>query len=450
MPFSPADSKIFSPLFSDPEIEALLSDESFLRQMLVVEAALAKVQGELGIIPAKAAAQIAMATAGLKIDYPEMQIGLEKAGVPVIELVRQLRNQLGEGAADFVHWGATTQDIIDTARVLQIRAALALLEEMLGGVSQNLARLADKHRNTLMAGRTHSQQALPLPFGLKVAGWLAPLLRHRQRLAEMKPRLLVVQFGGAAGTLAALGESGTAVQEALAAELNLNVPPMPWHTQRDTFAELASWLSIVSGSLAKMAQDIILMAQSEVGEVRESADPSRGGSSTMPQKSNPITSELIIAAARTNASLLSAMHQAMIQEHERATHGWQMEWLALPQMVGLTAVALNKSRLVSGNLVVNETRMRENVAASNGLMLAEAVTFALTPTYMSRAEAKQLVRKACQIAIKEERHLIDILLEQTDFPLDWESLRDESAYFGAAAAFIDSVLNAFYNPIARR
>jgi 3-carboxy-cis,cis-muconate cycloisomerase len=218
---------------------------------------------------------------------------------------------------------------------------------------------------------------------------------------------------------------------------------MPWHTQRDNLAEFAGWLSLVSGSLAKMAQDIILLAQSEVGEVQESADSSRGGSSTMPQKRNPITSELIISAARTNASLLSAMHQALIQEHERGTHGWQMEWLTLPQMIGLTAVCLKKSQLVTDNLVVNEERMRQNVKASKGLMLAESVTFALAPTYMSRAEAKRLVREICLKAVKEDKHLIDILQEQTDYPLDWDGLRDESGYFGAASTFIDGVLDFF-------
>jgi 3-carboxy-cis,cis-muconate cycloisomerase len=440
MSFSPADSKIFSPLFSDPEVEPIWSDEVFVREMLEVEAALATVQGELGIIPVGAAEKIGTAAAEFEIDYSAMQTGIEIAGVPVIELVRQLRNKVGEGVADFVHWGATTQDIMDTARVMQIRASLEILEKSLDGVIQHLARLADKHRRTLMAGRTHSQQALPIPFGLKVAEWLAPLVRHRQRLAEMKPRILVVQFGGAAGTLAALGERGTAVQEALAAELNLNMPPMPWHTQRDGFAELASWLSLVSGSLAKMAQDIILMAQSEVGEVRESADPTRGGSSTMPQKSNPIISVLIIAAARTNASLLAAMHQAQIQEHERATHGWQMEWLVLPQMMGLTAVSLKKANFVVENLVVHEGQMRRIVAASKGLMMAEAVTFALVPTYLSRAEAKRLVREACLKAIKEDRHLIDVLQEEVTFPLNWAQLRDESAYFGTADEFINRVL----------
>lgn len=443
MPYSPADSKIFSPLFSDPEIEVVLSDDAFVRRMLDVEGALAKVQGELSIIPANAAVRIEAAAAELDIDYPALRAGINKAGVPVIELVRQLRRHSGDDAADYVHWGATTQDIMDTARVLQIRNALTIIESSLDGIAKNLAQLADKHRGTLIAGRTHSQQALPISFGLKVAGWLAPLLRHQLRLAEMKPRLLAVQFGGAAGTLAALGKSGTAVQEALAAELNLNVLPMPWHTQRDNLVEFASWLSLVSGSLAKMAQDIILLAQSEVGEVRESADLSRGGSSTMPQKRNPITSELIIAAARTNASLLSAMHQAMIQEHERATHGWQMEWLTLPQMVGLTAVCLKKSRYITENLVVDVERMRQNVEASNGLMLAEAVTFALAPAYMGRAEAKRLVRELCLKAIEADRHLVDILQEETDFPIEWEHLRDESAYFGAASAFIDRVLESF-------
>jgi 3-carboxy-cis,cis-muconate cycloisomerase len=309
---------------------------------------------------------------------------------------------------------------------------------------KNLAQLARRYRSSLMAGRTHSQQALPIPFGLKVAGWLAPLLRHRQRLAELKPRLLVVQLGGAAGTLAALGELGRNVQAEVAADLNLGVPLMPWHSQRDSLAEVAGWLSLVSGSLAKMAQDVILLAQSEVGEVRESADPWRGGSSTMPQKSNPIASELIIAAARTNASLLAAMHQALVQEHERASHGWQVEWLNLPPMFALTSAALDKAVFLSQHLVVDEDRMRQNVAASNGLMLAEAITFALVP-FMSRAEAKQLVQESCQLALEQGRHLIDIVSEKTGAPVDWQALRDEAAYFGSAGAFITRVLHEAEN-----
>jgi len=439
MTFSPSDSKIYAPLFSEPQIAEIFSDEQFVRNLLAVEAALARVQGQLDVIPTEAAAKIISTTDKLDIDFGALQTGVEQAGVPIVELVRQLRAQVGAETADYVHWGATTQDIIDTALVLQLRAALAVIEPTLLDAIRNLAGLAQQHRHTLMAGRTHSQQALPFSFGLKVAGWLAPLLRHRQRLAEIKPRLLVVQFGGASGTLAALGEHGPVVQQALADELGLGITPLPWHTQRDTLAEFAGWLSLVSGSLAKMGQDIVLLAQTEVGEVRESADLTRGGSSTMPQKSNPMVSELLIAAHRTNAALLSAMHQALVQEHERATHGWQVEWLSLPQMVALTGAALNKALFLSRNLVVNRERMQENVTASHGLMLAEAINFALAG-HMSRAEAKQLIKQAGQEALAQNRHLVDVMQEKNCAPIDWQALKNEPAYLGSTQTFIDRVL----------
>ncbi len=440
MAYSRTDTHFTSTLFGDSEVAGVFSESQFIRFMLDFESALAKVQGRLKVIPAEAAAEIASKATTIEVDVRRLRSGVEKSGVPVIELVNQLREQVAGDAASYVHWGATSQDVVDTALVLQIQSALAIMEPRLKQVCARLARLADQHRTTLMAGRTHSQQALPVPFGLKVAGWLAPLLRHRERLEEIKPRLLTLQLGGAAGTLSAMGVSGTAVMAAMAVELDLSTPRMPWHTQRDSLVEFAGWLSLVSSSLAKMAQDIILMAQSEVGELRETADITRGGSSTMPQKSNPIISELIIAAARTNASLLSNMHQAMVQEHERATHGWQMEWLALPQMVELTAACLDKALFISQNLLVNEERMRENVAGSNGLMLAEAITFALAPAYMSRTAAKKLVREACQVVLQEGKHLIDVVQAETDAPLDWLTLRDESAYFGAADTFINHVL----------
>lgn len=436
------DSFLFSPLFSDAEVAEQFSDTQLVRAMLEVEAALAIVEGRLGVIPAEAADQIVDVAARMEVDFDRLRSGVEKSGVPVIDLVRQLRAQIGGDAEDYVHWGATSQDILDTAKVLRIRTALEVLESRLESVIRNLAQLADKHRYTLMAGRTHSQQALPVTFGFKAAGWLAPLIRHRERLAEMRPRILVLQFGGAVGTLAALGTSGIQVQEDLAEELKLNLSHIPWHTQRDNMAELASWLSMLTGSLAKMAQDIILLAQSEVGELSESDDASRGGSSTMPQKNNPIDSELIITAARTNASLLASMHQAQIQEHERGTHGWQMEWLVLPQMFTLTAAALNKALFLSQNLVVDEARMRENIAASYGLMLAEAVSYALAGASMSKASANQLVKEACQVAVQEGRHLIDVLKEKADAPVDWDAIREESAYLGSTDPFINRVLQA--------
>jgi 3-carboxy-cis,cis-muconate cycloisomerase len=436
------DSYLFSSLFSDAEVAELFSDPQLVRAMLAVESALAKVEGQLGVIPAEAADQIVDVAARMEVDFDRLRSEIEKSGVPVIDLVRQLRTQIGGDAADYVHWGATSQDIIDTANVLQIRTVLEVLESMLESVIRNLAQLADKHRHTLMAGRTHSQQALPITFGFKVTGWLAPLIRHRERLAEMRPRILVIQFGGAVGTLAALGTSGIQVQENLAEELKLNLSHIPWHTQRDNMAELASWLSLLTGSLAKMAQDIILLAQSEVGELSESDDASRGSSSTMLQKNNPIVSELIITVARTNASLLASMHQAQIQEHERGSHGLQMEWLVFPQMFILTAAALNKALFLSQNLVVDEARMRENIAASYGLMLAEAVSYALAGTSMSKASANELVKEACQVVVQEGRHLIDVLKEKTDAPVDWDAIREESAYLGSTDTFINRVLQA--------
>jgi 3-carboxy-cis,cis-muconate cycloisomerase len=358
----------------------------------------------------------------------------------MVELVRQLRAYVGNDTADYVHWGGTTQDVMDTALILQIRAALAILEPGLKTLIQSLARLADQHRHTLMAGRTHSQQALPIPFGLKVAGWLAPLIRHCERLSQLKPRLLVLQFGGAAGTLAALGKEGIPVRNALAAELELGVPPMPWHTQRDALAELASWLCLLTGSLGKMAQDVILLAQSEIAEARESSDLRRGGSSAMPQKNNPVVSEFILVAHRTNASLLSAMHQALVQEHERGTYG-QMEWLALPQMFALTGSALEKAAGLGENLVVDTARMRANVAASQGVMLAEAVSYALAP-YIGFTAAKKAVSEAARQAAADGRHLLDIIREQSQAPLDWQSLREEANYLGASETFIDEVIQS--------
>jgi 3-carboxy-cis,cis-muconate cycloisomerase len=417
----------------------IFSDEHFLQRLLEVESALARVQARLGLIPVPAAEQIEAACQAPALDMARLREATERDGYPIIGLIGQIRAQVGAGAADFVHFGATTQDIMDTALILQARAGLELLEADLNQVIHKLAALADRHRHTLMAGRTHSQQALPITFGFKVANWLAPLVRHRQRLAEIRPRLLAVQFGGAVGTLAALGDAGLRVQQALAGELDLATLPMPWHTQRDNLSELAAWLALVSGSLAKMAQDVILLAQTEIAEVREADDQGRGGSSTMPQKTNPIASEVVIAAARANASLLASMFQSLVQEHERATGSWQLEWLELPQMFALSACALKKTLFVSEHLVVDEARMRANVRASNGLMLSEAISF-LVGQSMDRAQARQLVREAGQTALAENRHLIDVVREKIGAPPDWPALRDEAGYLGATQAFIDRVL----------
>ncbi len=437
------DSEIFGPLFGDAEINDLLSEEAYVRALVQVEVALARAEARLGVIPSRAADQIAKARPD-KIDVAALSKGTLRSGFPVIALVQELRKQVGADVSPYVHWGATTQDIMDTACVLQMRAAIKLFEKRLGELARRLSDLADLHRATVAAGRTHGQQALPVSFGLKVAGWLAPLIRIAERLEEMFPRLLVIQFGGAAGTLAALGNKGLAVKHALAKELDLAVPLMPWHAQRDCFVEFACWLSLVTGSLGKMAQDIILLAQTEVGEVAESAEAGRSGSSTMPQKSNPITSELILAAARANATLLSGLHHAQIQEHERGTHGWQVEWLTLPQMMILTGGALKHGLYLAKNLQVDEAAMRANIARANDVILAEAAVFALAKT-IPRARADELVKKACGVAVSENKPLIEVVKELAGDSVkpgavDWQALAKPENYLGETEKIIDQVL----------
>src|SRR5499427_3447493 len=443
---STLDSKVFGTLFGDAEISQALTDEAYVRALVEVETALARAEARVGVISQAAANQIANAADPNKIDLEALARGMVRSGFPIIALVQEIRKAVGSEAASYVHWGATTQDIMDTACVLQLRAAIKLYKERLKELARHLSELADRHRVTVLAGRTHGQQALPVSFGLKVATWLAPLIRHAERLDEISPRLLIVQFGGAAGTLAALGDQCLAVMHGLADELRLGAPVMPWHSQRDNLVEFAGWLSLVTGTLGKMAQDIILLAQTEVGELAESGEEGRGGSSTMPQKSNPITSELILAAARMNASLLSAMHHALIQEQERATHGWQVEWLTLPQMIVLAGGALKHGLYLAKNLQVDEAKMCENIARANDVILAEAAVFALAQA-VPRENAEALVKKACGIAVSEGRSLIDVVRELSggivaDGAVNWQSLAKPENYLGDAEKIIDRVVKS--------
>jgi 3-carboxy-cis,cis-muconate cycloisomerase len=430
------DSELYGGLFSDREIAALLDDRARLRAMIEVEAALARVQGRLGVIPPEAAARISETAETLELDPAALAPGTASAGVPIPALVAALREAAGTEAGSWVHWGATSQDIMDTGLVLRLRELLARLDERLAGVIQSLAALAAEHRGTVMAARTRGQQALPTTFGLKAAGWLAPLARHRERLGQLRPRLLVVQFGGAAGTLAALGADGLAVMEALAGELDLAVPPAPWHAQRDGFAELAAWFALVTGSLGKIGEDLVLLAQSEVGEAYPKGG---GGSSTMPQKTNPVAAEALVTLARFNAGLLASAGEALVQAQERGGAAWPLEWLTLPQMAVATGAALRLAAEALDGLVVDPARMAANLEASQGLILAEAASFALAE-HMPRPEAQALVKAACAEAAQSGRHLLEVLAEKTPAPLDWAGLRDPAGYLGAADALIDRIL----------
>jgi 3-carboxy-cis,cis-muconate cycloisomerase len=349
---------------------------------------------------------------------------------------------VGGPASSYVHWGATSQDIIDTALVLQLRKVLDVLDARLDRLCGALVRLAERYADTMLAARTRFQQALPTTFALKAAGWLAPLQRHRTRLRQLEPRLLCVQFGGAVGNLAALGEHGVEVMDALADELDLASPPMPWHSQRDTLAELAGWLAMVSGTLGKFGQDVLLMAQNEIGEVREAAG---GGSSTMPQKSNPILSEALVTLARRNATLISGLHQAMLHAHERDGGAWQLEWTILPDMASCTGAALAHAATLAETMLVDEERMGRTLSASGGLLLAEAVSFALS-RHMARAEAQALVEQACRAAIASGRDLLEVVAELTEAPVDWTRLRAEAERPACAEHLVRRVLRQADDP----
>lgn len=443
MTLNPADSTIFGGLFGTDEIRALYDDRRRLAFMLEVEVALARAQAAVGVIPADAARAIAAAADLAKLDLAQIRAETEKAGQPVMAIVKALTQAAGAEAGRWVHWGATTQDITDTAQVLQLRAAFVPIERDLRALIAALATQADTHRTTVMAGRSFLQQALPVSFGYKAAVWLAPLLRHLERLEQLKPRLLQVQFGGAVGTLASLGDKGRAVTERLAADLGLGCPIAPWHASRDTIAELGAWLGLVAGSLAKFAGDVTLLAQTEFGELVETTEVGRGGSSTMPQKRNPIISTHILAAAAGVEAQVPLLLAAQHHQLERAVGPWQAEALALPQALALTAGALAQSVRVAAGMRPDAGRMRANLAITNGLVMAERIMMALADK-LGRGEAHHLVQDACLRAMAEDRPLRAILGENAEIAgaLDLDGLMDPAGYLGEAEAVVDRVVEA--------
>ena len=444
MSIHPADSQIFGALYGTDEIRALFSDRAHLELMLDIEAALARAQSKLGLVPAHVADAIAHAAhiENLRLDY--IAESTRRVGYPVVALVREIGRIAGDEAARCIHLGATTQDILDTALVLQLQRAFAIVRRDLIAIARSLADRAARFRDTPIAGRTHLQHAVPTTLGLKCAVWASPLVAHIERLDQAAPRILVVQLGGAAGTLASLGADGPAVVEALARELALGVPELPWHVQRDRFAETAALLALICGSLSKFALDVALLMQTEVGEVSEPHQEGRGGSSTMPQKRNPIASEYILAATRAVHALVPVMLGSMIADHERATGPWQSEALALPQCVALTAGALAHARAIAEGMTVDTGRMRRNLDLAGGLTMAEAIATALIPA-LGRADAEAAVARACNRALAEGRPLAAILRNDPDLrprltDTDIDRLTNPASYLGSAGAFVDRVV----------
>lgn len=430
---------LYSELFYSTEINGLFSDRNTLAEMLRFEAALAQAQAKNGIVSETSAAIIVDCCDVYLIDIEKLKVEIKLGGNAAIPLVKQLTRIVKNNdveASKMVHLGATSQDVVDTAMVLQIKAFLAWLESKLNQLRQLLIALTQKHRSTLMIGRTLLQQARPITFGLKTAGWLEGIVRSQNRLTEIQPRLLKLQLSGAVGS----GNTSInqEVHQTMAQELGLT-PSFSWQTQRDSFAEWAGVLGVLVGSLGKIAKDVSLLMQTEVGEVLEGAAEGKGGSSTMPHKRNPVTCAALLANATRTPHLVATILSAMPQEHERSAGLWHSEWEVLVELMTLAAGSVERAlELVSG-LEVDEKRMLANLEVTKGLIYAENVSLALAPK-MGKMQAHELVEKACKIAIHQQKHLKEILIElQLDVP-DLEELFKPENSIGLSLELIDEVL----------
>ena len=438
------DSRIFQGIFSSDAMRQVWSDENRTSKYIDVERALAQVQARLGLIPQEAADEIVSHCHLDQIDMDRLRQQTERIGYPILGVVTQINQLCRDKLGEYVHWGATTQDITDTATVLQIREALVLVDDELAAIAQALARLCREHRLTPVIGRSNLQQAIPVTFGYKMAGLLSAVLRHRERIAQLRLRVLVGEFAGAAGTLASLGEGAMATQAGLCAELGLAQPVIAWHTIRDNIAEVGTVLGLIGGTLGKLSMDVKLMMQTEVAEVFEPWHHGRGSSSTMPQKRNPIASCYIHAAISVVRQHAAALLDAMVADHERSTGPWEIEWIVLPEAFCLTAGALKQSRAVLEGLEVDVAAMRRNIDITHGLVMSEAVMMGLA-AFIGREVAHDLVYDICRQALKQQRPLLDLLCqnEQIMKHVDRAALArmcDPVHYLGQSGVMVDRVL----------
>lgn len=439
------DSFLFRDAFGTAAMREVFSDFSSLSRYAEVEIALAKAEARCGVIPTEAAEAITKCTNVAALDFDLLRRETDIVGYPILPLVQQMVKQCGE-AGRYVHWGATTQDIMDTALVLQMRAGLTIIEQDISTVRGILADLSRRYRDTPMAGRTHLQQALPVTFGYKTAIWLAMFDRHAERLQQLKPRVLVGEFAGAAGTLASLGDKGFEVQKALCDELGLGVPVSTWHVARDGLAEAVNFLALLTGSLGKIALDIMIMASTEFAEVYEPFVKGRGASSTMPQKRNPISAELMLAASKAVRQHAGLMLDASVQDFERATGPWHAEWMAIPESFVLTAGALHQAKFALQGLIVDERQMAKNLGISRGLIVAEAVMMGLA-LEIGRQQAHDVVYDACRLANEKNMTLADALSADREVSAridraTIERLTSPNNYLGLAPEMVDRVLAA--------
>jgi 3-carboxy-cis,cis-muconate cycloisomerase len=438
------DSAIFRDIFTTPEMREVFSDERRTSYYLEIERALARAQARLGIIPEKAAREIERQCRIENIDLARLKQQTERIGYPILGVVQQIVDLCADGLGEWCHWGATTQDITDTAAIMQIRAALELVEKDMEAIAAALADLSRRYRDTPMAGRSNLQQAVPLTFGFKTAALLAAMQRHRVRLALQRPRVLVGEFGGAVGTLASLGCDGLKVQAAMMKELGLGQPDIAWHTVRDRIGEVACFLGLLTGTLGKISMDVKLLMQTEVAEVYEPFHEARGSSSTMPQKRNPISCLYIHSTVALVRQHVAALLEAAVADHERSTGPWEIEWISLPEIFLLASGALAQTRLLVCGLEVDADRMRANLDLTRGMIVSEAVMMGLGP-HLGRQRAHDLVYDICRKVAATGVPLVDLLAQNADISkhltrAELDKMCDPASYLGLAGEMVDQVL----------
>ena len=437
-------NQLFDAYFTARDMREVFCDQGRVQAMLDFEAALARAEAHVGLIPQTAVAPIEAACRAGHYDFAALGEAIATAGNSAIPLVKALGKQIATSDAEaerYVHLGATSQDVMDTGLVLQLRRALELIESDLAQLGETLSTQAQRYVATPLAGRTWLQHATPVTLGMKIAGWLGAVTRSRQRLQELKPRLLVLQFGGASGTLAALGAQALPIADALATELRLTLPDQPWHTQRDRLVEFGSVLGLIAGSLGKLGRDISLLMQTEAGEVFEPSAPGKGGSSTMPHKRNPVGAAVLIGAATRVPGLLSTLFSAMPQEHERSLGLWHAEWETLPEICCLVSGSLKQALLVADGLEVDAERMARNLDLTQGLVLAEAVSIVLAQR-VGRDTAHHLLEQCCKRAVAEQRHLRAVLGDEPHVTAELSAaeldhLLDPAHYLGQARTWVE-------------
>ncbi|SIR76290.1 3-carboxy-cis,cis-muconate cycloisomerase [Pseudomonas sp. B10] len=437
-------NQLFDAYFTARDMREVFCDQGRVQAMLDFEAALARAEARVGLIPSSAVAPIAAACDSGLYDFAALGEAIATAGNSAIPLVKALGKQIASSDAEaerYVHLGATSQDVMDSGLVLQLRQALVLIENQLAQLADSLAVQAQRFATTPLAGRTWLQHATPVTLGMKIAGWLGAVTRSRQRLQQLKPRLLVLQFGGASGTLAALGAQALPIAEALAEELQLTLPEQPWHTQRDRIVEFGAVLGLIAGSLGKFGRDISLLMQTEAAEVFEPAAPGKGGSSTMPHKRNPVGAAVLIGAATRVPGLVSTLFSAMPQEHERSLGLWHAEWETLPEICCLVSGSLQQARLLADGLEVDAARMARNLELTQGLVLAEAVSIVLAQR-VGRDTAHHLLEQCCKRAVAEQRHLRAVLADEPQVTAELsgaelDDLLNPAHYLGQAQAWVE-------------